>query len=946
MKPLKLTMQAFGSYGEATVVDFRDYSQGIFLITGDTGSGKTMIFDGIAYALFGETSAGQREGAMMRSHYVPEDAETYVELTFQEHGEEYTIRRNPAYQRMGKRKGSDGTYKQVGVGARASLFLPDGTEYAGNIRETNQRIRQLIGVDREQFSQIAMIAQGEYMKLLLASSKERKAIFSRIFQTGIYEKIQQRLKEKYSELHNLLEDNRKLAEHEQSGVILREDCSFKEKWEDIAQYRETGAEQIREVLGQIVDEDKAQERKYLGQCEVYQKRIAEISQKLQQSNEINELFAKKEKIDKKLDELDSRSSLRKEMHKILELGEKAGRIDPVRLGAKEAADACQASVKHLEELNQAIEKNQQHKEEIEERLNQVKNQYEAEMPKVEQELVRLEDSMAGYEQLEQKSAEHHCVMASLIGKILEEENDYSRIRNELSKEQGNLKKRQDEYVKANQIYDNRYIQFLEAQAGILAEDLMEGKPCPVCGSVHHPNLASLPKEEISQQIVEDAKKQRDLAEGQRTEAANRCIRLEEACSGKKEIIQQIQENWPEKQRKQWDSYQTQKTEQSLGQLQLAQGNLLTELDQIKKNLPFETKVEAQNRLNQRKARKKQLQNSLDEILAQAQQLKSDEAKLHGIQKAEVENAEKQKELFETKNKEYLQMIQEQGFVSEQAYLDARCSQEELASRKNELEQEEQMLLKVQTLRTQYEEFLKDKHSVDTTSWKEELEKLQADYKAEKFAADRLTGIRTANERIYTNLVRLGEKKGELESEYGVIRKLYQTANGKLTGTVGLDFQTFIQRQYFEQMIHGANRRLKYMSDGQFILQCRSLDALGKQGEVGLDLDIYSVMTGKTRDVKTLSGGESFMAALAMALGMADIIQNQVGSIHIETMFIDEGFGSLDEMARMRAVQILQDLTGGKRSIGIISHVTELKEQIDKKIQVYKDEKGSHVRAVK
>ena len=193
-----------------------------------------------------------------------------------------------------------------------------------------------------------------------------------------------------------------------------------------------------------------------------------------------------------------------------------------------------------------------------------------------------------------------------------------------------------------------------------------------------------------------------------------------------------------------------------------------------------------------------------------------------------------------------------------------------------------------------------------------------------------------------NLKELWNRREELEKEYRILRNLYQTANGKIAGQAGVDFQTFVQRRYFNQMIQAANRRLKYMTDGQFILQCREMDALGKQGEVGLDLDVYSIVTGKTRDVKTLSGGESFMAALSMALGMADIIQNLAGNVRVETMFLDEGFGSLDDDARLRAIRILQELTGQRCSIGIISHVTELKEQIERKLIVKKDEKGSRI----
>ena len=219
--------------------------------------------------------------------------------------------------------------------------------------------------------------------------------------------------------------------------------------------------------------------------------------------------------------------------------------------------------------------------------------------------------------------------------------------------------------------------------------------------------------------------------------------------------------------------------------------------------------------------------------------------------------------------------------------------------------------------------------------RQEREKLEAD-------SGQLTAVWGRNRKALENLKRLWKGQETQEKEYRLLRHLFQTANGRLSGSAGLDFQTWVQRQYFQRMIQAANRRLNVMADGQFLLQCRSLDALGKQGEVGLDLDVYSMVTGKVRDVKTLSGGESFLTALAMALGMADVIQSTAGYVQIDAMFIDEGFGSLDEESRMRAIRILQDLAGGKRLIGIISHVQELKDQIDRKLIVKKDEKGSHV----
>lgn len=248
MKPLKLTMSAFGSYVKETAIDFERLGDGIFLITGDTGAGKTTIFDAIAFALYGETSGQRREGPMMRSQWAPPDQETRVELVFSDGGETYKIVRSPSYQRRSLRKNKDGEYSMTLSQARASLTLPDGTEFPGRISDINEKIRSIVGIDREQFSQTAMIAQGEYMRLLLASSKERKEIFSKIFDTGIYGAIQQKLREKNSALTRKLEDNRKFFEREASRLQIPEDSCLGQRWKEVSGLLDSRGEEILKTV--------------------------------------------------------------------------------------------------------------------------------------------------------------------------------------------------------------------------------------------------------------------------------------------------------------------------------------------------------------------------------------------------------------------------------------------------------------------------------------------------------------------------------------------------------------------------------------------------------------------------------------------------------------------------------------------------------------------------
>lgn len=851
MKPQKLTMSAFGSYGGVEVIDFTSLDSGIFLITGDTGAGKTTIFDAISYALFGEVSGAARDGSMMRSHYAPEDGETYVELVFQEHGECYCVRRSPAYERTSKRKNKDGAYKKVSVGAKASLILPDGREFPGNIRDINQKIQELTGVDREQFAQITMIAQGEYLKLLHASSRERKLIFSKIFQTGIYGRVQLRLKEEYNRLYGQLEDNRKLTEHERKKAHVPENSAFFEPWKALNEYQETKKTEFLDVLQQVQEETKSRETALKKQRDQIEKERTYVETQLSQAKEINKNFEQKRIIEKKIALLEGQAEEIRLLEKQLQNIRKAEKVLPAQHSYEEAESFYRT----------AVEKSEQVRQEISSRT---------------EELERAKKS----------------VLASSFQKAED-------ARKKHEKNQKALIALQKEFEQADVQYNQRYGLFLEVQAGIMAAELEDGAPCPVCGSTNHPKKADCPKEDISQQWVEEAKNIRDELEQKRIQAAELCIRSQENLLQQEKTLKEQKEKWQ-------DIFEN---EDGFARL------LSTELESCKRKIYSEKELDV-------------IQETL--------------RTLEGMQKAEMKNAEEKRALASEKSTHYMQIREQEGFRSESDYLEVKALIGQKESWEGRIKQHEQELLEARTGWKTYDSLTKGREPVDVTAWKEASARLESEQKSLHKEEVSLAAMRQGNQQVLKNLKGLWNRREELEKEYRILRNLYQTANGKIAGQAGVDFQTFVQRRYFNQMIQAANRRLKYMTDGQFILQCREMDALGKQGEVGLDLDVYSIVTGKTRDVKTLSGGESFMAALSMALGMADIIQNLAGNVRVETMFLDEGFGSLDDDARLRAIRILQELTGQRCSIGIISHVTELKEQIERKLIVKKDEKGSRI----
>ena len=1060
MKPLKITMSAFGSYAGEVTVDFEKAGHGIFLITGDTGAGKTTIFDAIAFALFGESSGRKRDGSMMRSQYAPDERETFVTLVFSQKGEHYQVRRRPSYLRLSRRKNKNGEYTTVQVTAQASLILPDGTEYPGGIREVNQKLQELIGVDYGQFSQIAMIAQGDYLRLLHASSRERKEIFSKIFDTGVYRQVQTRLKEENDRMAAALEDGRKLIAHELGDVQMSPERE--EEWQALLTRPETGAEQIEEALSRFLSEQEKALKDMALQKKEKEQAERSLEEKLRQAEEINRQLALLEKEREALSLLLSRKEEQEELEKRLSLAQKAEKTEPAQRNFQERKKELDAGQKRQKERKEALALLQKNAQAAIREAEEERKRYDARFPGLQEELVKLQNDLPLFEQckkaraeqeeaarreaqagkrrneaqeqleslkqqletlkkeqerLEGAAGEADALKLRLEG-LKRQKERLLRLAQQLSEWKKTVQKREEkkreaedalkELARRDRAYAERNQAFLAAQAGLMAEKLTEGSPCPVCGSLHHPTPAALLESAVTQEAVERAKQERDEAERKSRRIAGESAGLVESCRRQRlsmeqelgvlmqeeagtalswedcgeeafgervtawgrgshaacmENIRQVQKRLEEAQqagmlleeKKQEQTRTEEKREKAEAQKEEADRLLLemreklaaakSALEQIRKRLPGQTEEEARGALARLTEEKKRLEEGLSQAEERKNTLLQQEKEQAGALQAAEENAERLKKALEAAALAWENSWKEQGFDTEEACLQARASAADMEAWKRTRAAYDQELLRSRERTAQLEKQLAGQERTaaevlqaladSRETCRQEREKLEAD-------SGQLTAVWGRNRKALENLKRLWKGQETQEKEYRLVHHLFQTANGRLSGTAGLDFQTWVQRQYFQRMIQAANRRLNVMADGQFLLQCRSLDALGKQGEVGLDLDVYSMVTGKVRDVKTLSGGESFLTALAMALGMADVIQSTAGYVQIDAMFIDEGFGSLDEESRMRAIRILQELAGGKRLIGIISHVQELKDQIDRKLIVKKDEKGSHV----
>ncbi len=827
MRPLYLKLSAFGSYAGEETIDFSRMEKGIFLVTGDTGSGKTTIFDGIVYALYDRTSGGVRDGNMMRSAYADLRTPTFVELRFSCRGEIFRVVRNPDYERVSLRKDKNGNIKKTQEKSKAELFLPDGSLFRGNKKEVNQKIQEIVGMDARQFMQMAMIAQGDFLKLLLAKSEERKEIFSRLFDTRIFGRLEEELKNREKEEYAALKE----VEHacqEQMGRILypKEQAGS----ESLVQLREqmdvNGALSCLETfIGTDGKQNEILEKEHEGIL----KMLASSGRKKELSEEL--LTIKKQLA---VQEEWLRSNLPREAVLRKEEEQAAKR-------EKEAAETYERCLRTQEEKRRVYEEMQ---ENIKERLS------------------GLEALALVWEQLDAQAEKQKKLAVSW-----EEANQ--------------------EYRRSRSGYEEMYEAFLREQAGILARDLKEGIPCPVCGSTKHPALAEPALLAPSQSQLNEARKKTAQQEKKREQAGKAFQEGEKESHG-----------------------------------------ILVSLKQEGSRLFGESFDPSKQDW------RKEAQAALSEVREEKESLQINWKKQTGTFQRERDRLEKEQKTFRKaylSAREQLEEFIRQTERTKGGILSAREQIKRLILQWEALGEQEPETDHLKAVVQEQENILQELKSQEAL-----LQKRQKEVYSRLESNKRTKELLTAYQKEYE----------ERTIRFVQIRHLSQTACGTLKGSVKLDFESYIQRQYFKRVIGRANVRLMQMSAGQFLLKCKDLEQLSIQGKAGLDLDVYSLATQSERDVKTLSGGESFMAALAMALGLADVVSETVGAIRLDTMFIDEGFGSLDDHAREQAVRVLYELCGENRLIGIISHVSELKEQIEEKLVVTKGKQGSHTRWIR
>lgn len=1060
MKPVRLIMSAFGSYAEKTEIDFTDVQHGLFLITGDTGAGKTTVFDAVTYALYDQTSGGKREGNMMRSKYASEETDTYVEYTFSYREDVYRIRRNPEYIRLGKRRHADGSPRYVKESAGVELILPDGSAFRGKKRETDQKIVEIMGMDADQFTQTAMIAQGDFLKLLHAESRDRKRIFSKIFQTRLCYRVQEELKRRAGVLYRQLEDNLRDAVQEMERAELAdiggcggEEPSYAERWKTLKSCAVIPYEEVLETLDEVIKAGSSLEKEKKKASKALQKSLDELNGRKREGETLNRLFDALEQVRGTEEELARRKDEYVRWEARLRTAQRADKVQVHENRYIRSEEAAEKSRKNIEDMIRRLDILKVQARESRELKLRREEEFTRQEKLCKADLIRLEDTLPLYDQLEslrelyaeeQKAQKESQREQEELRKAFEEckvrQEDVRKIKEAYAQSPGkaesltlkkekqadkslDLKKLEEQldrlgeeekewrlrkqraekdqlsYLDALQIYERRYQAFLAEQAGILAKELEAGRPCPVCGSCEHPHIRELAQDAPTQKEVEQAKKKRDQAEERREQAvtalqkqAARCEAGREAFSGEYERVLQmkphkeaaggsrgyeeirevirkaIDENEGileeiclelEKARQEAERFrqaaedeqkisgERNRLEQSYEQVKSTCEELVIEGKRLEseirmkaEKLPLPAREQAKERMNELKTALETAKTAYEEAEKKELQTIEDMRKLEGQKANGDEVLRQQEEETAACRTDYEAALKNQGFEDEAAYRAGRLSADDMEELDGKIQDYRRKVHEVSGRKRSLKEQLEGKERADLEQIQEKIRVTAQDQKKGQEDYVRLYTANQKNREVRNRLKVCLEKNGELQRRYELIGNLSRTANGNLSGTVKMDFETYVQRQYFKQIIRAANKRLVRMTSGEFILQCREVKNLGSQGQAGLDLDIYHMASDSVRDVKTLSGGESFMASLSMALGLADIVQNTAGAIHLDTMFVDEGFGSLDDTARGQAIRILTDLADEKRLVGIISHVNELKEQIERRLAVTRTDKGS------
>lgn len=1054
MKPTKLTLSAFGPFSDLVELDLTQLDgQGLFLITGDTGAGKTTLFDAICFALYGEVSGPYRPVEHLRSDFAAPNAQTFVQLEFVHRGKPYTLKRNPAYERP-KLRGS-GTVKEK---PDARLIRPGEPPVQG-VRQVNTAVRELLGIDCAQFKQVGMIAQGEFMKLLNASTDEREGILRQVFAT-----------QKYQNLTNALQaaagDARKACEKQNDRLLERfrqVDCpETSAQKEGIVNLKraENPAQlpQMQAALAALLEEDRAELARLEPALERAKQDLERATRLEEQAKTAESTRQRLEAERTKLTQLQDKSPEMQQREEAFRRSEAAlKQVKPLADRADGAAAAEAKANRELQALAPRLEQAQQNEAAALARLEQAK----ATQPEVEdlkQSLTLLEKQLPLYHQhqeaakalaaleeqaktaeadlndakqaaetSEQALGQTHRELDELkevplqLEQIRNRYKDLTGVKNALADWRAAAGAEQDAAASlhtAQQDYREKQEAFQQAEAhaaglrrrlddcraGLLARDLNEGVPCPVCGAVHHPAPAALPDEPVTEADLKVAEEALETARGEKDQAMKESGSSSAAYNAAQEHTTRqwklFAEHWQEQaltpplpsegpapepaqlaealtkaladckaegkrlraqddRRKELEKLLPDQEEAAraeakkrdnlrdvLAKLAADTASAKTRVGQLAQGLDWPSEQAALNQKAEWEGRHKALlkaqtaaQTAYDDVQRELNSLTTEKAKKSAVLKEKAAQTQ-------TSARELNEILHKLAFADRAAYEAALCTEEALNAERAELDRHQNELRTAKAAVAALEKEAASQPQPPAPLPQLEEQHRAADDEVHKLnQASSTVGFRQkSNQAIADALNRIAKESEQARHKADLLTYLYNTVKGKQAGKVNLSFEAYIQAYYFERVVEAANRRFEAMSEGRYLLRRRD-DSVSISGKNALVLDVLDHYTGKLRPVSSLSGGESFKAALCLALGLSDVIQAGSGGVEIDALFVDEGFGTLDEASLDKALEVLLGLAGPGKMVGVISHVPELKDRITRQIVLKKGALGSTARIV-
>lgn len=944
MRPEKLTISAFGPYADKTEIDFSRLGEGgLYLITGDTGAGKTTIFDAITFALYGQASGQVRDSAMFRSKYADTVTETFVELEFSYQGKKYQIFRSPEYMAP-KKRGTGLTLRK----AEAQLTYPDERQPVTKARDVTRAVEELLGLDYEQFTQIAMIAQGDFQKLLLAGTVQRGEIFRQIFHTGLYQQVQQKLKDAARNRYKEYDEMRRSIAQYLDGVKFQQaEGTGAGEFAELKKVKfEGNLERSLELLEDFINQGEIRENELFTEEQEVDQKIRTMEKLLhlssqKQSLEQKETFAE-EQLKKLLPELEKATAEAEKYQDTDQKCEKLGLLIREKQEQLKKYQLLEQLKEELDEIGTQLEKSRAQQEaniRQEEQIQKDMEQLKKERSTLENSEVDLQKAMTEKEKRTQRKTE----LNGLETEIREFRNLYDATKEQQKKYQAACQEEKQQ----NEYYQQIFHRFLDAQAGLLAQELKNGLPCPVCGSTSHPHPKMLSGgHPITQETLDNEKRELDKLVKDSTDQSVKAGKLKERSNAAwKQIVLSAEELLEDFQRFRKESrsaagqagdFMTVWKQMILmiNREKEQCGNLLEESDrkirEARENTKRKKTVEKLlENLQKEKDRIQEKKNFCDReqaglTMKAAENKKQQQNAAEEIRQIHLETG---KEVLETEIKEKQQEyrnLKENHKKAKETFEKFQAEKERITSTIKTLREQQKEIGEIheEEIRAQYTQSIAQR--AELTEKRKEL-----------------FSIQSGNREIFQKVQKQKEEMTAAEKEYVWIKNLSDTANGNLNGKAKIELETYIQMSYFDRILRRANVRLMTMSSGQYELK-RQEQSENRKEKAGLDLNVIDHYNGTERSVKTLSGGETFQASLSLALGLSDEIQASAGGIRLDSMFVDEGFGSLDEEALSQAVKALSGLADGHRMVGIISHVAELKERIENKIIVTKQCSGKGV----